>query len=986
MAEAGPSSPSRTFSSGTSSPNASARSSKQLRVQFPAEEDGSSAGDSISYRVHPIGLGPPPAPRKAIASSSGDIPPSTSARLLDDSRRRVRSADAFPALASQSMILENGDTTRYARTSRPNRRSIRKDRGLPNSTLDGRGDLAQSSAFSDEYDLSREGMIVEDVQRAIRLKQRREARLRSQSTHIPNDAQSKGDAVNAPRLSSPIRISDQNPSSTAPSSGTGSIDSEVDFSPSVGTVPPHPVPLSANDGATLDWAGSASEDDRDKRWPLHLHRRKRDRFTAASSRAVVEKQETLYSDKLARIKSKVTPLTLRKATMTKDQLERRYQMLLPGRNSRTASLNLLEVARWYDRQEPGAKAALDKAEPLTWLKHLLDRRPQRFPRIPWHLTALIMEEYAKTRISHHPMATIPEDGIPSKTPSPTALSQQEPKSPSSGSWSWNPSPRFLDTSTRRSSYDQQVSFEPHIESSRDSIGAESRPSSEGFTRHWRHSLPAGATESAPSSIYSGQQNGESPHRRHHLRNLAKRFRGRGYDSEDAVSSRRNSLSEQSVSGDAGDKLVKPRPPSRTSSSRLRSPEFSEPEKERTMPTEESKPDDEAGIVTITVSPPRNDPDDGTPRADSANVPAEPPVSPMRRAIPRRRIRTSLPSSQRIFQDEREKRQREVDEAVEHQQYEQKAQILEDARTQNHRTQQLLQRVTASVREYDSVQSGMSAALGMPFARLPPDVLEAFSRDPSAFTSGTRHNRGWRAVEDVHDRVYRQRKILQSVFEQPVDSLTKSLAELEKHKGRVTSQLEKVTELLIGVRHTHKAVKKGYNDTLAHTSLVYPELSYAVALEESYRNHYQQLWDIGLDALTLLLDTVTPFWRNYGKVIGQDVQDFLIIPWYRNEFTGEARRYPIEGFPIRSLRHWIGLLCLSLLSLCVTFLQVRAAYELTLNWGLPWITHAGLWWLIFPVYTIGLLIQWCAVLLEVCIVAAQSGVVVWWMGWAVKILT
>ncbi|TFY57248.1 hypothetical protein EVJ58_g7137 [Rhodofomes roseus] len=899
------------------------------------------------------------------------------------------------------MILEDGDTNRQARTSRPNRRSIRKDRGLPNLTLDSRGDLSQTSAFSDEYDLY--PRIVEDVQRAIRLKQRREARIRSQSVHIPNGAQSRGEPARGSRLSSPIRLPDQNPSSTAPSSATGSVDSEVDFSPSVGTVPLHPVPLSANDGATLDWAGSASEDDKDKRWPLHLPKRKRDKSSAASSRAVVEKQETLYADKLARIKGKVNALTLRKAAMTKDQLERRYQMLLPSRNSRTASLNLLEVARWYDRQEPGAKAALDKAEPLTWLKHLLDRRPQRFPRLPWHLTALIMEEFAKTRISHQPMATIPEDGIPQKPPSPTTLSQHEPKSPSSGSWSWNPSPRFLDTSARRASYDQQVSFEPHVESSRDSIGAESRRSSEGFTRHWRYSLPVGATESAPSSVYSGKLNGESPHRRHHLRNLAKRIRGRAYDSEDATSSRRNSLSEQSMSEDAGQNMVKSRPSSRISSSRIRSPEISDPEKGDTMLTQEGKPDDEAGVVTVVVSSALHDPGDGTPRADGLSAPAEPPVSPMRRAIPRRRIRTSLPSSQRVLHEARERHQREVDEAIERQQYEQKAQILEDARSQNHRTQQLLQRVAASVREYDSVQSGMSAALGMPFARLPPDVLEAFSRDPSAFTSGTRHSRGWRAVEDVHDRVYRQRKILrnfakvtaidssdsepsESVFEQPMESLTRSLAELEKHKSCVVTQLEQVTELLISVRHTHKAVKKGYNDTLAHTSLVYPELSYAVALEESYRNHYQQLWDIGLDALTLLLDTATPFWRNYGKVIGKDVQDFLIVPWYRNEFTGEAKRYPIECFPTRSLRHWVGLLCLSFLSLCVTFLQIRAAYELTLYWGLPWITHAGLWSLVFPFYTVGLLIQWCAVLLELCIVAAQSGVVVWWMGWIVKIFT
>ncbi|KZT74998.1 hypothetical protein DAEQUDRAFT_16854 [Daedalea quercina L-15889] len=842
--------------------------------------------------------------------------------------------------------------------------------------------------------------IIEDVQRAIRLKQRREARLRSQSTHLPNDPPSRGDASKAPHVSSPMRIHEQNPSSTAPSSGTGSIDSEVDFSPSVGTVPLHPVPLSANGGATLDWAGSASDEDREKRWPLHLSMRKRDRSSAASSKAVVEKQETLYADKLARIKSKVNALTLRKAAMTKEQLERRYHMMLPTRSSRPAPLNPLDVVRWYDKQEPATKAALDKAEPLTWLKHLLDRRPQRIPRLPWHLTALVMEEYAKARSGHQHMSTIPEDGIPFKTPSPTTLSQQEPMSPSSSSWSWNPSPRFLDASVKRSSYDQQVSFEPHIESGRDSLGAESRPSSEGFTRHWRHSLPTG---SAPSSIYSGKHNDGSPHRRHHLRGLAKRIRGRAYDSEDALSSRRNSLSEQSMS-DAGDKLPKSRPPSRLSSSRLRSPELSESERERGIHEDEDNRDEKetSMVVVETPSPPR-DFGEGTPRADGMSVSAEPPMSPARRPIPRRRLRTSLPSSQRILQQEREKHQREVDEAIERQQYEQKAQILEDARSQNHRTQQLLQRVAASIREYDSVQSGMSTALGIPFARLPPEVLEAFSRDPSAFTSGTRHSHGWRAVEDVHDRIYRQRRVLrnfaktiasdasdseppESIFEQPMASLTKSLTELEKHRERITTQLENVTELLISVRHTHKAVKKGYNDTLAHTSLIYPELSTAAALEESYRNHYQQLWDIGLDALTLLLDTVTPFWRNYGKVIGKDIQDFLIIPWYRNEFTGEAKRYPIEKFPTRSLRHWVGLLCLSFISLCVTVLQGRAAYELTLNWGLPWITHVGLWWLVFPIYTILLLIQWCAVLVELCIIAAQSGVVVWWMGWAVKILT
>ena len=565
------------------------------------------------------------------------------------------------------------------------------------------------------------------------------------------------------------------------------------------------------------------------------------------------------TDKLARIKSTVTPLTLRKAEMTKEQLERRYHVMLPKGNARSAPLNLLDVVRWYDKQEPGAKAALDRAEPLTWLKHLLDKRQLKYPRLPWHLTALIMEEYVKAQLSHQPMSTIPEDGVLPKTPSPTTLSQHEPMSPSSGSWSWNPSPRVLDAPARQS-YDQQISFEPHIESGRDSIGTGSRPSSEGFTRHWRHSLPAGMTGSAPSSVYSGKQNDPSSHRRHHLRNLAKRIRGRQYDSEDALSSRRNSLSEQSMSEDVGDRLARSRPPSRISSSRFRSPGPSGSERERTAPADKDKLDSEGEGVLVRVTSPGYDAGDGTPRADgTTTVPAEPPVSPapVRRPIPRRRLRTSLPSSQRIIEEEKEKRQREVDEAVERQQYEQKAQyvltlmyavrlshdiyrILEDARSQNHRTQQLLQRVAASVREYDTVQASMSGALGMPFARLPPEVLEAFSRDPSAFTSGTRSNRGWRAVEDVHERVTRQRRTLRnyaktiavdssdseppaSIFEQPMASLTKSLTVLEGHREHVVKQLESVTELLIGVRHTHKAVKKGYNDTMAHTSLIYPEV-------------------------------------------------------------------------------------------------------------------------------------------------------------------
>lgn len=162
------------------------------------------------------------------------------------------------------------------------------------------------------------------------------------------------------------------------------------------------------------------------------------------------------------------------------------------------------------------------------------------------------------------------------------------------------------------------------------------------------------------------------------------------------------------------------------------------------------------------------------------------------------------------------------------------------------------------------------------------------------------------------------------------------------------------------------------------------MSQIIALEESYSSNYQQLSNFALDALTLLLDTVTPFWRNYGKVIGVDMQDFLVIPWYRNEFTGEPKRYPIKEFPRRSVRHWIGLMALYVLSAIVFYLQLRAAISSALNYNLPWITHIGFRWMFVPVFVVALFIQWVAVIFEIFLLFAEWGIVVWWIGWSVKI--
>ncbi|KAH9950886.1 hypothetical protein B0H21DRAFT_776303 [Amylocystis lapponica] len=913
---------------------------RHSRIRFPAEEGRASPEDGVDdslYSSSLLGLGPPPIPRRSTAGH-GKGP---AVHHRDDGRRRVKSVDV-PLSSGNGQTYAQRFGERGGMSSKrisTSKRNSRRERGLSTVFPDDAPGDSHSLTFSDEYDLY--PRILEDVQRAIKLKARREARLRaSQSMSAPKDSLSISDVISA--HSSPLRPAMQIPPPIVPPEQLP-LESEVDFSPSIGTIPLHPVPASADNGATLDWTGSASEDEKsEKRWPLSLSKRKlKDRYSLPSSRTVVEKQDSLYADKLSLIKNKVKPPTLRKAAMTSDQLSRQYGLLLAAPNSNLPPVNLLSVARWYDKQEPTVKAAMDKVEPLTWLKHLQGERGKRTSRPPWFLSALIVEEYVKAHLNPQMMATIPEDEVALGT-SPALASFPEPKSPSSGSTSWTPPHQFLEPSIsrKRSSYDAQVSFEPFVESGRDSVGADSRANGEGRTRYWRNSLPNG-TDSGRSSMY--MFNGVSPNSsRLHLRDFARRMRRRQNGSDDALSSARNSISEHSASEDGHVKLAKT--DSRPASARLLSPSLSDTDdgrdslsprsserRARAQSSSESRPIVAENLAELSSDHP-------TPKLASSVEKQTPPPPP--RLFPQRRIRISLPSSIHTLVQEQDKRQREVDDEKERQEYEHKTQLLDDTVSQNYRIRHLLQRVGANIREYDVVQSNISAELGMPYPKIPPDVLDAFAHDPSAVTSTTRNLVGWRAVEDIHHRINQQRDTLRTfastlaserelpttprnVFDDAVTSLSQSLKQLELCRQSTRTRGGRVMEALTFVKEIHAAVKNEYKDTLSHTSLVYPEISQIVALEESWRNQYQQFWDIGLDALTFLLDTVTPFWRNYGKVIGEDIQDFLIIPWYRNEFTGEPKRYPIKCFPKRSFRHWVGLLFLSFLSICVTTLQTRA---------------------------------------------------------------
>lgn len=143
--------------------------------------------------------------------------------------------------------------------------------------------------------------ILEDVQRALRLKARREARLRSLQS-----SPAQGEYRGSPDIASLSSVS----ATSSPLRGQGVTahafprqtelpgDSEVDFSPSVGTAPLHPVPSSSNGGATLDWAIPPPEDARERRWSISITKRK-GKEAPLASKDLVEKQESIYAGKLA---------------------------------------------------------------------------------------------------------------------------------------------------------------------------------------------------------------------------------------------------------------------------------------------------------------------------------------------------------------------------------------------------------------------------------------------------------------------------------------------------------------------------------------------------------------------------------------------------------------------------------------------------------------------------------------------------------------
>ena len=123
--------------------------------------------------------------------------------------------------------------------------------------------------------------ILADVQRALKMKARREARLKAPGpTHMDASPQS---FFTTP---SPRGRPTGSPETSVAPPPVDRPDTEENFTTAMDASVPHPMPRSIDNGATLDWSGKepVEEPRHDRRWSLAITKRKtKDKATSVSS-------------------------------------------------------------------------------------------------------------------------------------------------------------------------------------------------------------------------------------------------------------------------------------------------------------------------------------------------------------------------------------------------------------------------------------------------------------------------------------------------------------------------------------------------------------------------------------------------------------------------------------------------------------------------------------------------------------------------------
>jgi hypothetical protein len=365
-------------------------------------------------------------------------------------------------------------------------------------------------------------------------------------------------------------------------------------------------------------------------------------------------------EKLARVKARAKQLTLRKASMTANQLQRRYALLDSSITGDSLPISLASIVRWHTSQESIVRTSLERSEPSTWLKHL-ERKPGKNTRSPWNVTALVVEEYVRAQFRKRSMQTIPEnfaivspEGVSSKA---NLGSSRSPVS----------SPKLPDPQiVRRLSHNSPSALDLPPEHG---VNYPNVRRSESSTRPWKY-MSHSDMESQKSSSYSvlnwSRSQTASPNSsRLHIRDFARRRKS------DEASSARNSLSE---GYSQPEDLIPYKQKQNVYASNPSLQSSNEPDDGDSFPPQ-SKPG--------ATGTPSNLQNALTPMRGNLNLEDEAPIErPLKvrresqdnmRSARLHSVRRSLPPSSRLLRREEEKRQRQADEENERQEYEIRAQ-------------------------------------------------------------------------------------------------------------------------------------------------------------------------------------------------------------------------------------------------------------------------------------------------------------------------
>lgn len=145
-----------------------------------------------------------------------------------------------------------------------------------------------------------------------------------------------------------------------------------------------------------------------------------------------------------------------------------------------------------------------------------------------------------------------------------------------------------------------------------------------------------------------------------------------------------------------------------------------------------------------------------------------------------------------------------------------------------------------------------------------------------------------------------------------------------------------------------------------------------------------MWRVVEIFVSFSLTLFAPFMKTFGRPIWDDLHDFLVIPLYRNDFSGGDQWYPVS-FPSRSFSHWLRLLVVFVAIPAVLKSGSDAFFELLTGGYLVRVPSFIPSYVVYAV--LSFCISWFASTLFVLLFAfvCEVAIIFWWLGWVLCIV-